>query len=139
MVHAQGLERLIGAPAITRNQTFEVHRRRSKTARFGRRPPLAPQPITPIQEQTLDDDGDVGGETAAALEPTENLAVPVEEVNPYIGSEVFRIARAQPMPAADLRGYVVDDGQIGGEQSFVSHKQCRAKTQVACSDSGRPV
>src|SRR3954468_21785437 len=93
-------------------ELFEIDGQRSEALRFGRGVPLAPDMDAVIERQSLDDDADVGGETASRLVCTKDGVVVIDEFQLYYRGELLGVMRIEPVPARSKADGPLDHGEV---------------------------
>jgi hypothetical protein len=93
-------------------ELLELLGRLPQAARFRRRPPLAEQVIPVVEEEPVDDDGDVRAETTAPFELAEDRVVVLDQLQHHERAEILPVGTAQPPPPADEGDRPLDLRQV---------------------------
>lgn len=100
------LTRLIKGQPIPHQEPFQPHRHPSQPLRLRRRPPLPPDVVLIVEEQPLDDHGEIGLDAALPVKQAEYGVIVLDELDHHLPMEVLRLLKAEMGPPAT----VGDDG-----------------------------
>ena len=98
-------DRLLAAVPVTGHQPIEGNGDGAEPLGLGRGAPLPEAMVSPVQEDALDDDGQVGPERAAAGEGGQRRVAALHQVEVDVLGEVLGVLRRQAAGPADRARY----------------------------------